>query len=69
MVINIGNFFNKDKKSSSIGEFQDLEHIDGVAISSLSANLYNEKRDDLALFYFRDGANHASVYTQSKIVS
>ena len=69
MVINIGNFFNKDKKSSSIGEFQDLEHIDGVAISSLSANLYNEKRDDSALFYFRDGANHASVYTQSKIVS
>ena len=27
------------------------------------------KRDDVVLFYFRDGANYASVYTQSKIVS
>ena len=69
MVINIGNFFSSNNKNTSIGDFQDLEHIDGVAISSLSANLYNEKRDDLVLFYFRDGANHASVYTQSKIIS
>ncbi len=69
MVINIGNFFSSNNKSSSIGDFQDLEHIDGVAISSSSANLYNKKRDDLVLFYFRDGANHASVYTQSKIIS
>ena len=33
------------------------------------ANLYKDTRDDLVLFYFRDGVNHASVYTQSKIVS
>ena len=46
MVINIGNFFSSNNKNTSIGDFQDLEHIDGVAISSLSANLYNEKRDD-----------------------
>ena len=26
-------------------------------------------RDDLVMFYFRDGANYASVYTQSKIIS
>ena len=52
MVINIGNFFSSNNKNTSIGDFQDLEHIDGVAISSLSANLYNEKRDDLVLFYF-----------------
>ncbi len=50
-------------------EFQDLDHVDGVSISSISANLYNNSRDDLVMFYFRDGANYASVYTQSKIVS
>ncbi len=50
-------------------EFQDLDHIDGVSISTVSANLYQNKRDDLVMFYFRDGANYASLYTQSKIVS
>ncbi len=52
-----------------MSEFQDLDHIDGVSISAVSANLYKEPRDDLALFYFRNGANYASVYTQSKIIS
>jgi len=52
-----------------MGDFQDLEHLDGLSISSTSANLYGDRRDDLVLFYFRDGANYASVYTQSKIVS
>ena len=52
-----------------MGDYQDLDHVDGVAISSISANLYNTPRDDLVMFYFRDGANHASVYTQSKIRS
>ena len=50
-------------------EFQDLDHIDGLSISTVSANLYNNTRDDLVMFYFRDGANHASLYTQSKIIS
>ncbi len=50
-------------------EFQDLDHIDGVSISAVSADLYNSPRDDLVMFYFRDGANYASLYTQSKIVS
>ena len=50
-------------------EFQDLDHVDGVSISTVSANLYNNPRDDLVMFYFRDGANYASVYTQSKIIS
>ena len=50
-------------------EFQDLDHIDGVSISTISADLYNNSRDDLVMFYFRDGVNHASVYTQSKIIS
>ena len=50
-------------------EFQDLDHINGVSISTVSADLYNNSRDDLVMFYFREGANYASVYTQSKIIS
>ena len=69
MVINIKNFLISKDKKSKIGHFQDLDHIDGVAISVISANLYKDPRDDLVLFYFRDGANYASVYTQSKITS
>ena len=65
----INNFFSYKSKNSKIGDFQDLEHIDGLSVSSVSANLYNSKRDDLVLFYFRDRANFASVYTQSKIIS
>ena len=38
-------------------------------VSTICANLYSKPRDDLVMFYFRDGANYASVYTQSKIVS
>jgi len=52
-----------------MNDFQDLEHLDGISISAICANLYNKPRDDLVMFYFRDGANYASVYTQSKIVS
>ena len=69
MPLNIKNFINMQAFSSKMSDFQDLEHIDGVSISTVCANLYNKPRDDLVMFYFRDGANHASVYTQSKIVS
>ena len=69
MAIKISNFFNYQNNNSKIGDFQDLEHIDGVSISATSANLYNIKRDDVVMFYFRKGASYASVYTQSKIVS
>ena len=69
MGINFKNLFTSQKNKSKMGDYQNLDHIDGVAISSVSANLYNTSRDDLVMFYFRDGANHASVYTQSKIVS
>ena len=67
MAINFSNFFNSQNRKSKMGDFQDLEHVDGVSISSTSANLYNNSRDDLVMFYFREGANYASVYTQSKI--
>ena len=69
MGINLGNFLSSKSKNKRMTEFQDLDHIDGVSISTVSANLYQNPRDDLVMFYFRDGANYASVYTQSKIVS
>ena len=69
MAINLKNFLLSQNRKSIIGHFQDLDHIEGVAISAISANLYKDPRDDLVLFYFRDGANCASVYTQSKIIS
>ena len=69
MDFGINNFFDKKYKGSKIGHFQDLEHIDGLSISTVSCGLYDKKRDDLVLFYFREGVNYANVYTQSKIVS
>ncbi len=69
MSLNLKNFINTQTFNSKMNDFQDLEHIDGVSISTVCANLYNKSRDDLVMFYFRDGANYASVYTQSKIVS
>ena len=69
MGINLSNFLSSKTKNKKMNEFQDLDHIDGVSISTVSANLYKNNRDDLVMFYFRDGANYASVYTQSKIIS
>jgi len=69
MAINLSNLFNSINKNSKMGHFQDLDHVDGLSISVTNANLYSKKRDDLVLFYFRKGANHASVYTQSKLIS
>ena len=69
MGINLSNFLSSKSKNKRMIEFQDLDHIDGVSISAVSADLYNNPRDDLVMFYFRDGANYASLYTQSKIIS
>ena len=69
MGINLTNFLSSKSKNTKMIDFQDLDHIDGLSISVVSANLYKDNRDDLSMFYFRDGANYASVYTQSKIVS
>ncbi len=69
MKFNINNFINISSQGSKIVDFQDLDHVDGVSISAVSAGLYKVKRDELVLFYFRDGANYASVYTQSKLIS
>ena len=69
MGINLTNFLSSKSKNTRMIDFQDLDHIDGISISVVSANLYKDNRDDLSMFYFRKGANYASVYTQSKIVS
>ena len=69
MGINLSNFLASKSHDRKMGQYQDLDHLDGLAVSSVSANLYNSKRDDLAMFYFRDGANFASLYTRSKILS
>tara|TARA_B110000027_G_scaffold105782_1_gene112284 strand:+ start:20 stop:1321 length:1302 start_codon:yes stop_codon:yes gene_type:complete len=69
MPINLKNFINSNALKSKMIDFQDLDHIDGISISAVCANLYSKPRDDLVMFYFRDGANYASVFTQSKIIS
>ena len=69
MGINLTNFLSSQSKNTKMIDFQDLDHLDGLSISVVSANLYKDIRDDLTMFYFREGANYASVYTQSKIVS
>jgi len=69
MGINLTNFLSSKSKNTRMIDFQDLDHIDGLSISVVSANLYKDNRDDLSMFYFREGANYASVYTQSKIIS
>jgi len=52
-----------------MGEFQNLKQIEGLEMSSVSADLYNNGRDDLALFYFRNGANYATVTTTNSLKS
>ena len=59
MGINLTNFLSSQSKNTKMIDFQDLDHIDGLSISVLSAKLYKNDRDDLSMFYFRDGANHA----------
>jgi glutamate N-acetyltransferase/amino-acid N-acetyltransferase len=69
MTINLKNFLSTKKRTSIMGDFQELKHIQGLQVSAVSANLYKNERDDLALFYFPEGSNHAVVYTQNSIVS
>ena len=69
MTINLKNFLSNKSKLSKMGEFQDLKPLDGLEVSSISADLYNNGRDDLALFYFKEGANYATLTTSNSIVS
>ena len=69
MTINIKNFLKDKSKLSKMGEFQSLKQIEGLEMSSISADLYGDGRDDLALFYFTKGANYASLTTSNTITS
>ena len=69
MTINLKNFLSNNSKLSKMGEFQELQALDGLELSSVSADLYNNGRDDLTLFYFKNGANYATVSTTNSIVS
>ena len=69
MTINIKNFLKDNSKLSKMGEFQNLKRIEGMEMSSISADLYGDGRDDLALFYFSKGANYATLTTTNSITS
>jgi glutamate N-acetyltransferase/amino-acid N-acetyltransferase len=69
MTLNLKNLLNPKIKVSKMGEFQELQPIKGLELSAISADLYGDGRDDLTLFYFREGANFAAVYTTSKVTS
>ncbi len=69
MTLNLKNLLNPKIKMSKMGEFQELQPIEGLEISAVSADLYGDGRDDLCLFYFREGCNFAAIYTTSKVTS
>ena len=69
MTINIKNFLSDKTKLSKMAEFQSLKQIEGLEISSVSADLYGDGRDDLTLFYFSKGANYATLTTTNSITS
>ena len=69
MKTNFYSFLDLIKRPSKMGDFQELKNIEGLQVSSVSAGLYSNKRDDLSLFYFPEGSNYAIAYTQNSIVS
>ena len=69
MTIKIKNFLNDQQKRTKMGEFQSLKQLEGLEMASISADLYKDGRDDLALFYFSKGANYATLTTSNSITS
>ena len=69
MTINIKNFLKDKTKLSKMVEFQNLKKIEGLEMSAVSADLYGNGRDDIALFYFSKGANYATLTTTNSITS
>ena len=64
MTINIKNFLSDKSKISKMGEFQNLKQIEGLEMSAISADLYNDGRDDVTLFYFSLSLIHISEPTR-----
>ena len=69
MTINLKNFLKDKPKLSKMGEFQQLHEIEGLENSAVSGDLYGRGRDHLCLFYFKDGANYAAIYTNNSVCS
>ena len=69
MTINLKNFLRPNKTITKMGDFQEVKDIEGLQVSAVSADLYKNGRDDLSIFYFPEGANHAIAYTKNSIVS
>ena len=69
MTINIKNFLKDKSKLSKMGEYQNLKRIEGLEMASISADLYGDGRDDLALFYFSKCANYATLTTSNSITA
>jgi len=69
MTINFKNFLSDKTKLSKMGDFQSLKQIEGLEMSSTSADLYGDGRDDLTLFYFSKGANYATLTTTNSVTS
>ena len=42
---------------------QDLPAIEGMELSTASANLYKKQRDDVCFFYFKERATFSDVFT------
>ena len=55
MTLNLKNLLNPKVKMSKMEEFQELQAIDGLQISAVSADLYGDGRDDLTLFFSTRG--------------
>ena len=62
MGINLSNFLTSKSHNRKLNQYQDLDHIEGLSISAVCANLYKTKRDDLVMFYFREGANLSLIH-------
>ena len=69
MTINIKNFLSDKNKLSKMGEYQNLKQIEGLEMAAISADLYSNGRDDIALFYFSKGANYATLTTTNSVTS
>ena len=65
MDFNISNFFDNRSKRSKIGDFQDLDHLDGLSISTVNAGLYKK---EMILFYFiLEKVSHAQFLLNQKL--
>ena len=69
MTVNIKKIFGSIKKITKMGDFQEVKDIEGLQVSAISAGLYRNEREDIALFYFPEGANYSVAYTKNSVVS